>query len=89
MKRNKELLRARHPDARFEHTRLGNLAVLEAYLELKSSSRWTPELEERHQLRIGALEGDAPRSWLKRWRWKRKTAHHLNVLPSGAAKSTS
>jgi GT2 family glycosyltransferase len=73
MKRNKALLRSKHPDARFEHTRLGNLAVMLAYQKLKASGYWTPELEARWQLRGGALEGNAPRSLLKRWLWKRKT----------------
>jgi hypothetical protein len=42
------------------------------YQKLKASGRWTPELEARWQLRIGALEGDAPRSLLKKWLWKKK-----------------
>jgi GT2 family glycosyltransferase len=57
IKRNKKLLQAKHPKARFEHTRLGNLAVLERRLEMRQ----------------GALDGDAPRSLIKRWLWKRKT----------------
>lgn len=72
IKRNKKLLQAKHPDARFEHTRLGNLAVLQACKELKSTGQWTPALETRWHLRIGAVEGDAPRSILKRWLWKKK-----------------
>lgn len=77
MKRNKKLLQSKHPDARFEHTRLGNLAVLQTYKELKASGQWTPALETRWQLRIGALEGDAPRSILKRWLWKKKITQVL------------
>lgn len=72
MKRNKKLLQSKHPDARFEHTRLGNLAVLQIYQALKRSGNWTPELEYRWNLRQGALAGDAPRSPLKRWLWKRR-----------------
>ena len=72
MKRNKQLLLTKCPDARFEHTRLGNLAVLQKYQDLKSSGRWTAALQSRWDLRIGALEGDAPRSWWKRWVWQRK-----------------
>lgn len=89
MKRNKELLRIKHSEARFLHTRLGNLAVLQAYMELKAAGKWTPALETRRQLRIGALAGDAPRSLFKRWFWKRKTAGLLKEKPSGAAQSTS
>lgn len=77
IKRNKKLLQAKHPGARFEHTRLGNLAVLQAYKALKSAGQWTPELEARQRLRSGALQGDAPRSLLKRWLWKKKVARVL------------
>ena len=72
MKRNKRLLLSKHPYALVEHTRLDNLAVLQRYQELKRLSRWTPALQARHDLRIGALTGDAPRSWFKRWLWNRK-----------------
>ena len=74
MKRNKQLLQRKHPDARFEHTRLGNLAVMREYQSLKSSGRWSPALEARWALRLGALEGDAPRRWWKRWAWRQKIA---------------
>jgi GT2 family glycosyltransferase len=77
IKRNKRLLLAKHPEARFEHTRLGNLAVLQAYGELKTAGLWTPAQERRLQLRVGALEGDAPRSILKRWLWKKKIKRSL------------
>jgi len=77
IKRNKKLLRSKHPDARFEHTRLGNLAVLQAYETLRAQGQWTPELDARLQLRHGALEGDAPRSMITRWLWKRKVARFL------------
>ena len=72
MKRNKKLLQAKHPDAHFEHTRFGNFAVLWAYEALKQAGQWTPELDRRRQWRQGALLGDAPRSPLKKWLWKRK-----------------
>lgn len=72
MKRNKKLLQAKHPHARFEHTRLGNLAVLQAHRALQLSGQGTPALQARSDLRLGALTGDAPRSLLKRWLWKRK-----------------
>lgn len=77
IKRNKKLLQSKHPDARFEHTRLGNLAVLQAYQALRGQGRWTPELKAREELRLGALEGDAPRSLLKKWLWRRKIARLL------------
>jgi hypothetical protein len=77
MKRNKKLLQSKHPDAQFEHTRLGNLAVLLAYKELQALGQWSEALERRFQLRVGALKGDAPRSMLKRWLWKKKIAKLL------------
>lgn len=77
IKRNKKLLKSKHPDARFEHTRLGNLAVLQAYRSLRGVGRWTPELQARWQLRHGALAGDAPRSFIKRWLWKRRIKNVL------------
>jgi GT2 family glycosyltransferase len=72
LKRNKKLLQSKHPDARFEHTRLGNLAVLQVYRLLEQSGDWTPELDYRRRLRHGALVEDAPRSPVKRWLWKRR-----------------
>lgn len=73
IKRNKKLLRQKHPGARFEHTRIGNLRVLEQYVRLKTSGVWGHSLQIRSQLRIGALTGDAPRSMVKRWLWSRRT----------------
>jgi GT2 family glycosyltransferase len=72
MKSNKKLLQAKHPEARFEHTRLGNLTVMQAYQTLKQEGKWTPALEARLQLRHGALRGDVPRSLFKSWLWSRK-----------------
>jgi GT2 family glycosyltransferase len=89
MKRNKKLLRTKHRDARFEHTRLGNLAVLRAYKEIQAAGNWTPALEARRQLRIGALDGDAPRSMLKKWLWKKKVAEFRNQSTSGSPQSPS
>ncbi len=77
IKRNKKLLKSKHADARFEHTRLGNLAVLAAYKRLETAGAWTSVLEARRQLRLGALTGDAPRSILKRWLWKNKVERTL------------
>jgi GT2 family glycosyltransferase len=77
IKRNKKLLQSKHPKARFEHTRLGNLAVLQTYRSLRESGQWTPALEARLGLRLGALDGDAPRSFIKKWLWKRKTRRLL------------
>lgn len=80
MKRNKKLLQSKHPHARFEHTRLGNLAVLQQYQKLKTQGRWTPALQARWDLRVGALTGDAPRSFVKRWLWIRKVQQLVTGL---------
>lgn len=77
IKRNKKLLKSKHPDARFEHTRLGNLAILQAYQRLREEGLWIPGLQARWQLRHGALAGDAPRSLIKRWLWKRRIKNVL------------
>lgn len=74
IKKNKKLLKSKHPDARFEHARLGNLAVLERYREIETAGHWTSSLEGRKKLRADALVGDAPRSWLKRLFWLRRVA---------------
>ena len=74
MKHNKKLLQVKHPDARFEHTRLGNLQVLLEYQRLKSTGLWNARLEQRRMWRFDALLGDAPRSWWKSWIWKKRIA---------------
>lgn len=79
IKRNKKLLKTKHPDARFEHTRLGNLAVLMRYKALKDAGQWSPHLQARWLLRVDALQGDAPRSWLKRRLWRRKINRMLGA----------
>jgi GT2 family glycosyltransferase len=70
--RNKKLLKSKHAHARFEHTRLGNLAVLREYERLLFTEDWTQNLRARTVLRIDALKGDEPRSLIKRWLWNRK-----------------
>jgi GT2 family glycosyltransferase len=77
IKQNKKLLKTKHPDTQFEHTRLGNLAVLQEYKLLKSVGRWTPELAAREKLRVGAIVGDVPRSMLKKWLWSRRVQREL------------
>lgn len=80
IKRNKKLLQSKHPNARFEHTRLGNLAVMEAYRRLKHEGVWTDALEVRFKLRRDALLDDAPKSLVKRWLWHRKIKKFLGEL---------
>ncbi|PHM19554.1 MAG: hypothetical protein CK604_12150 [Curvibacter sp. PD_MW3] len=89
IKRNKKLLQSKHPDARFEHTRLGNLAVVQAYRVLRNRGSWTPELQARVALRIDALRHDAPRSLIKRWLWKRKIGDLLAVFSAAPLQGTA
>jgi hypothetical protein len=74
LKLNKKLLKSKHKDARFEHTRIGNLEVLREYQRIKSVGFWSVQLEQRRMLRFDALLGDAPRSWWKSWIWKKRIA---------------
>lgn len=80
IKRNKKLLKSKHPHARFEHTRLGNLAVMQRYKELKDAGQWSSPLQLRLSMRLGALLDDAPRSWLKRWLWQRRVMPFLKAF---------
>lgn len=79
IKKNKRLLQRKHPNARFEHTRLGNLTVLKAYRELKRCGRWSTALNMRESLRYAALAADAPKSWFKRFLWVRRVARELGA----------
>jgi len=74
IRRNKKLLLSKHRSARFEHTRLGNLTVLQRYRELQAAGTWSAALQARLELRAAALTEDAPRSLIKRWLWLRKVA---------------
>ena len=80
LRRNKKLLKAKHPAVRFEHGRDGNLAVLREYKSLKDAGQWSAALGMRLALRLPALAEDAPRSPLKKWFWKAKTARLRSAL---------
>lgn len=80
IKHNKRLLQAKHPNARFEHTRLGNLLVLQRYKALKDAGGWGQNTLTRWNLRVDALKGDAPRSFLKRWFWLQKVKRVLKGI---------
>ena len=77
MKNNKTLLKKKHPDAKFQHARLGNLAVLDAYKNLSLIP--SAEVNFRREFRLQALQEDVPKSFWKRWLWRRKNKHHLKV----------
>jgi GT2 family glycosyltransferase len=82
LKNNKKLIQKKHPDARFEHTRLGNLAILQTYLQLQQSNMWTPALAKRLDLRLSAVFSDSPRSFFRRWRWVHKSKAIVAALQS-------
>lgn len=72
IRKNKEIFRRRHPQAKMPHRRDENLLVLLEYRRLALSGRWTAAFAARRHLRLQAIAGDAPRSPLKRWLWSRK-----------------
>ena len=80
IKLNKKLLLSKHPDVKFEHTRLENFRVLQTYqAKKKAEGTMTKEFQERWLLRVGALRGDAPRSLLKRFWWLWRVRKKLGI----------
>jgi GT2 family glycosyltransferase len=72
IKVNKKLLLKKHPNTKFEHTRIGNLSVMMAYKKMRNDGVWSSELSFRQDLRSSALTEDGPRSILKRFIWSKK-----------------
>jgi hypothetical protein len=72
IKVNKKLLLKKHPNAKFEHTRIGNLSVMMAYKTMRDDGVWSGELSFRQDLRSSALTEDGPRSIFKRYIWSKK-----------------
>lgn len=74
MRRNRQLMKERHPDVHFEHVREGNALVLRALVAKAAQSGWTGALRTRAAWRLAALDWDEPRSPFKRlrWRWKNR-----------------
>ena len=75
MKRNKALMKQRHPQARFEHQRLGNAEALAALLDEAERHGWTPALRRRAAWRQAELLRNEPRSPWKRWLWRWRQRH--------------
>ena len=73
MRRNRRLLRERHPDASFEHVRLGNAQALRHLMAIAQSHGWTDALRQRAAWRLAALLHNEARSPFKRWRWRWST----------------
>lgn len=70
LRRNKALLKGKHPEVRFEHARQGNLAVLREYQRVMDGGQWTDALQKRLPLRLAGLAADVPRSPLKQFLWR-------------------
>lgn len=80
MRRNRALLRQRHPEVRFEHVREGNEQALHHLLATALASGWTPALRARAAWRFAALLWDEAKSPFKRWRWRWRTRELRRAL---------
>jgi len=87
MRRNRRLMRERHPGARFEHVRETNERALRHLVATALASGWTPALRERAAWRFAALLWDEAKSPFKRWRWRwhtrdlRRTLRAQGIAP--------
>jgi GT2 family glycosyltransferase len=70
MRRNRALMKQRHPGVHFEHVREGNAAVLTHLIDTAQRDGWSEALRQRAAWRLAALDVDEPRSPFKRWRWR-------------------
>ena len=73
MRRNRALLRERHPQVRFEHARDGNERALRHLVATALAQGWTDALRDRAEWRFAALLWDEAKSPFKRWRWRWRT----------------
>ena len=80
MKSNKKLLASKHKYVYFEHAREGNLSILKMYAELKLAGRLSHDMQLRVDLRHAALDGDVPKSIVKRWWWRKKIASIKHIF---------
>lgn len=76
MKANKKLLKKKHPDALFQHARTGNLEIVKAYQAISPTA--SEAVRVRRAFRLRALLEDGPRSFWKKWLWKRKIRPFVN-----------
>jgi GT2 family glycosyltransferase len=70
LRKNRQLMKQRHPAVHFDHVRLGNAQALQYLLEQAQIRGWSDSLRQRAAWRLAALDADEPRSPLKRWRWR-------------------
>jgi GT2 family glycosyltransferase len=86
LKRNRALLLQRHPTAKLEHLRVGNVQALAYLMRLAAETGWSSGLSQRAAWRLANLIQDEPRSLFKRWRWRwshrvlRKTLAAMGVV---------
>ena len=81
MRRNRGLLRDRHPQVRFEHAREGNeQALRHLVISAAQATGWTPALRERAAWRLASLLRDEAKSPFKRWRWRWRTRDLRSAL---------
>jgi GT2 family glycosyltransferase len=73
MRRNRKLLRNRHPEVRFEHVRETNERALRYLVAAAQAHGWTDALRDRAEWRFAALLWDEAKSPFKRWRWRWRT----------------
>ena len=73
LRRNRGLLRERHPQVRFEHAREANEQALRHLVLTAQTTGWTLALRERAGWRLAALLRDEAKSPFKRWRWRWRT----------------
>jgi GT2 family glycosyltransferase len=73
MRRNRALLRERHPHARFEPVREANERALRHLVDAALTSGWTPALRRRAGWRFAALLWDEATSPFTRWRGRWRT----------------
>lgn len=77
--RNKALLLKKHGrDILFPHSRDANLAVLRHYALLSSEGTVPPRIRVLNRLTLA--RANLPRSWWKRWRYRRKLAQVEQLL---------
>jgi GT2 family glycosyltransferase len=95
LKRNRALLRKRHPNVHFEHAREGNAKALRHLLAEAQRCGWTEGLRHRAAWRLAALLHDEAKSPFKRWRWRwatrdiRRTLAAADIHPRFPSTPTS
>ena len=80
LRRNRKLLRERHPHMRFDHVRDGNEHALRHLLAVAQARGWTPGLRDRAAWRYAALLWDEDGDPFTRWHWRWRTRELRRTL---------